>query len=199
MSSCTISHAARGVCALVEALILTLGVVACSSNPAQTQPAPTTLNAAPTSTNPPPTQPGSEQTTPARQPQPTWSDPGPTALDTQPQVDPIPELPPPPPPAPPAAPSLASVRGQVTDANGSPVPRTWVEFKVPGCYGCQQIWTTTDADGLYSIRLPDGFYIALCGLEDDPGRACSPIGGNGGPYAVEVPPYDQEINFSVGP
>ena len=97
------------------------------------------------------------------------------------------------------APSVASVSGRVTLANGAPVPNAYVEFKVPGCPGCQQPWTTTRADGSYSIRLPDGFYLALCGLNDDPGAACSAVGSNGGPFAVEVPPYDHEVNFTAGP
>ena len=55
-------------------------------------------------------------------------------------------------------------------------PRTWVEFKVPGCSGCQQIWTTTNADGWYSIRLPDGFYLALCGSRTTPAGHVPPSG-----------------------
>jgi hypothetical protein len=152
MSSRILKSAAGGVCALVGALILSLGVVACASDSAQTQSTSTISRATPKSTKPPP----------------------------------------------PAAPSTGSVRGHVAQANGAPAQSAWVEFKVPDCAGCQQIWTTTDADGSYSIRLPNGFYLALCGLDDDPGRACSPVGGNGGPYPVEVPPYDHVINFRVG-
>ncbi len=66
---------------------------------------------------------------------------------------------------------------------------------MPACTGvCQQLWTTADDDGSYSIELPDGFYIALCGTDDH--RTCTPPGANG-PYTIEVPPYDQSIDFLV--
>jgi hypothetical protein len=188
-----------GACALAGALSLSLVMVACGTDSAQTPPS-TPVEAAPTSTTPLPPPTSSPRETPTRQattkpkPPPPPQPPPPPP----PQPPPPPPEPPPPPPPPPAAPSVASVSGYVTLANGAPVQNAYVEFKVPGCPGCQQIWTSTGADGSYSIRLPDGFYLALCGLLDDPGQACSAIGSNGGPYAVEVPPYVHEVNFRAG-
>lgn len=87
-----------------------------------------------------------------------------------------------------------SIRGLVSGTNGSPVQGAWVEFKVPGCAGCTPFTTTTNAKGRYSIKLPAGVYIAFCGNRD-PMRRCVPPNGGIGPYSVQVPPFDQTISF----
>ena len=92
----------------------------------------------------------------------------------------------------------SAVTGQVTWPDGTAAPGTWVEFKAQdGCLGvCQQLWTPTDSDGSYSMDLPDGLYLALCGSDDDPGLNCYADDGSG-PFVVEVPPRGQQVDFTL--
>ena len=94
----------------------------------------------------------------------------------------------------------AAVMGHVRSSTGEGLAGYTVEFKhYPDCPGiCQQIFTTTDRAGSYSLNLPDGFYIALCVEPADALVNCTADGADG-PHLVEVPPRGQTVNFTAHP
>lgn len=106
---------------------------------------------------------------------------------------PTPDPPTPDPPAP--QDSSTTVSGHVYDPSGNPVAGATVEFREAACPDCMpQPWTTTDANGYYSIDLDAGVYNAEC----PSGSYCEAKGSGGGPYPVTVPPA-QTVDFVETP
>jgi hypothetical protein len=86
-----------------------------------------------------------------------------------------------------------TVSGHVYTESGRPVAHATVEFRKIACPDCMpQPWTTTDANGAYSINLDAGVYGAEC---PDPFN-CGVKGNTGGPYPVTVPP-STTVDFIV--
>jgi hypothetical protein len=92
----------------------------------------------------------------------------------------------------------ASVHGVVMLPDGRTVSGATVEFRViPDCPSvCQEPWVKTDGSGAYSISLQPGTYNAEC-LVDNEDYECGVRNGTDGPYPVQVPPSDQQIDFIV--
>jgi hypothetical protein len=65
----------------------------------------------------------------------------------------------------PAADDGDTVSGHVYTESGQPVNNATVEFRSGACMDCTGVpWTTTKADGSYSIQLDPGVYAAVCAL-----------------------------------
>jgi hypothetical protein len=82
----------------------------------------------------------------------------------------------------------SAISGHVSTADGAPYDEAWVEFK--NVYG-GNVHTLTDANGDYSLAVPEGVYTALAGDDNDPGVSMSVLGDDN---TVEVP-GDEVVNF----
>jgi len=88
--------------------------------------------------------------------------------------------------------SGTTVSGHVYTQSGRPVSGATVEFRKASCPDCMpQPFTTTDANGAYSLSLDPGVYTAECTADN-----CGVKGGGGGPTAVTVPP-SRTVDFIV--
>jgi len=94
-------------------------------------------------------------------------------------------------------------RALTLTAAGQPVSDVTIEFKnaLPCAADvCYQPHTTTDSTGTYTINLDDGVYNALCDVSNNNSHdECGPRGGDGGPFPVQVPPSNQNLDFIVCP
>ncbi|GGQ82608.1 carboxypeptidase regulatory-like domain-containing protein [Couchioplanes azureus] len=97
-------------------------------------------------------------------------------------------------PAEPAANGAVRVHGRVVYAgSGEPYGGAWVEFTT---VFDENVHTTTDSNGYYSLPVPPGVYTALAGDEPDADLefSVSNLAGN----TVSIPP-DNVVNFVVTP